>query len=285
MPELPEVETIRRDLEKHLKNIEIVGVVVNTPKIVLNEEEKYKKSLVGNKITEFKRKGKFLYFKLDNGEFLVIHLKMTGQLIYKDSEKINFGGHSLGEIDKTMPNKHTHIIFIFKNGGKLFFNCLRKFAYSSVFDIKKMEEVLLRIGDDIYEESFTLEKFASFFKKTDKNIKGFLLDQTKFSGVGNIYADEICFDSKILPYRKLRHISEKEIQELFKSLKKIINLAVEMRGTTFNNYRDGFGNKGNFVNELKVYGRGKKNCFICEETLEKIKLNGRGTVYCKNCQK
>lgn len=285
MPELPEVETIRQDL-RH----KIVGKKIKN--LILSKKAKLNKSaiffvdfFVGNHFVEIDRIGKLIIFILpDEENILLIHLKMTGQLIYKKDNKVIPGGHNdVSTVD--VPNKHTHVQFHFDDGSKVFFNDIRRFGYLSIEPIKKLENIKSKYGIEPLTSNFTWDNFVKIFKNKNTILKALLLNQQIISGLGNIYVDEICFDAEVRPDRKVNTLTVSELKKLFTSTKKIIKKAIENRGTTFNNYVDGDGNKGNFVKYLKVYGRGGEECKKCKTVLQKIKVAGRGTVFCDKCQK
>lgn len=286
MPELPEVETIRRDLSKKIINKKIRNVLVGKKRIVRNDAKKFVSILIGNKFIKIDRIGKLLIFSLqEKKSYLLVHLKMTGQLIYCHQGKFIAGGHSLPKIGNELPNKYSHVIFTFVDGSNLFFNDMRQFGYMEIVDEKKLEKVRGRFGIEPMQANFKLATLAEIFKNRTAPIKTVLLNQQLISGIGNIYADEILFDAKIKPMRPARSLSQAEIKKIYLASQKIIAKAIKHRGTTFNDYVDAHGNVGSFVSFLKVYGRVGKKCSRCGGELRKIKMSGRGTHYCLNCQK
>jgi len=285
MPELPEVETIRRDLSKNILNKNISGVEISKPKMVDGSTLKFKKILIGNRIIRIDRTGKLMIFVLENDEkYLLVHMKMTGQLIYVSGKKQVPGGHNFPKLGK-LPNKYSHIIISFADKSKLFFNDMRQFGYMKMVDGKGLERVKSNFGIEPLQKDFTLDNFKNAVKGKKTNIKAFLLNQKNIAGIGNIYADEILFNAKIRPNRKVKTLSEKDLRKIYLSSIKIIKKAIEKRGTTFSDYVDGQGNKGNFMNYLKVYGRQGEKCKRCRSEINKIKISGRGTYYCPVCQK
>lgn len=291
MPELPEVETIRRDLEKEIVGQKIVSFWSERGKVVRGN---YKKMLEGAVFEKIDRRGKLLMFGIaGTGKTMLVHLKMTGQLIYlskenmgpSQSSRIVAGGHSFRQNDFDLPGKHTRAVFEFENGGKLFFNDMRKFGYIEIVDSKDKENIMVdKFGIEPGLPHFTLENFRDVIKNRQTSIKAVLLNQKLIAGIGNIYADESCFEAGIKPERVAKSLNDREIKKLWQAVKKIIQKAIQKRGTTFNNYVDVSGNKGNFVSELKVYGRGGEKCQRCGATLRKGKVVGRGTVWCEECQ-
>jgi formamidopyrimidine-DNA glycosylase len=291
MPELPEVETIRRDLEllngKTISFVKFLFLKTAHPSAAF-----LKKNITGAKIKNISRIGKLLIIALDNNYFLLVHLKMTGQLIYKDGRHKIYGGHSLTSQSKTkavggdLPNKHTRAILEIKDGGVLFFNDLRKFGYLKLVDKHDLEKIITTgYGPEPLTKEFTLEKFTSIFPKRRINVKALLLNQKLIAGLGNIYVDESLFEARIRPNRIAASLKKHEIAKLFASINLIIKKAIRYRGTTFSDYADAKGNKGNFSKLLKVYGRAKQPCLTCSNPITKIKLAGRGTHYCQYCQK
>lgn len=293
MPELPEVETIRRDLEKVILNKKIVSLEIVSSKTAKNSAAFFKKKLLNNHIQKIDRRGKLLIFDIAAcQDYLLIHLKMTGQLIYLKGNDQLSGGHSLSQesfiasVGGDLPNKYSRVFFNFKDGGRLFFNDLRKFGYLKIVNEKELESLLNKnYGPEALDQELNEEYLRQIFKNRTRPIKSLLLDQTLIAGLGNIYVDEALFASGIRPDRDARKVKAIELKKLVKEIKRIINLAIKNRGTTFSDYRDSKGNKGNYSRLLKVYGREKQKCQKCEEIIVKIKLGGRGTHYCPSCQK
>lgn len=282
MPELPEVETIRRDLAERIAKRKIVAVEVADKK--LGEAKYFAKVLIGNEIVAVDRIGKLLIFGLKSGEFMLVHLKMTGQLIYISGKEVVIGGHEVGNLRNDLPSKHTRIFLTFADKSRLFFNDLRRFGYVKIATAEEVEEIRETYGIEPLQPNFTLEKFAKALSG-GRNIKAALLDQNKIAGIGNIYADEILFAAGILPSRRADSLEPEEIKRLFVYAEKIIEKAIVYRGTTFSDYVDSFGQKGNFVRFLKVYGRKGEKCPACGKTLKVAKIAGRSTHFCEYCQK
>lgn len=285
MPELPEVETIRRDLSKKILGKRIKNIKINKPKIVKGKTLEFKRELINSSVKNINRKGKLLIFVLSREDkFLLVHLKMTGQLIYVDDNKVISGGHNYPKIEK-LPNKFSHIIFTLNDKSKLFYNDIRQFGYMKIVNKNDLDEVLLNFGIDPINEIFRKDDLLAMLEKKKTNIKAFLLNQKNVAGIGNIYADEILFDSKIKPNRGVNTLSKKEKDNIYSTIKRILKKAIKYRGTTFSNYVDGRGNKGNFTRLLKVYQKEGEKCVKCKKLIKKIKIAGRGTHYCSNCQK
>jgi formamidopyrimidine-DNA glycosylase len=285
MPELPEVETIKNDLKKKVLEKTIIDIEIRQNKIVKNDKKIFVKKLLNKKFIQIDRRGKLLIFMINSDLYLLVHLKMTGQLVYKDKKNIIAGGHTLTNVNSELPNKYSHVIFSFKDGSKLFFNDLRRFGYLQIVDQNGLDRVLIRFGIEPLTESFRLPIFSAIIKKYQAPIKAVILNQKHIAGIGNIYADESLFLAGIKPDRKSNSLNNEEIKKLFLAINKVIKNAIKYRGTTFNNYVDASGNTGGFLKRLKVYGRKGEKCFGCKNEIEKIKVAGRGTSYCPGCQK
>jgi formamidopyrimidine-DNA glycosylase len=284
MPELPEVETIRRGLESAILNKQITDLQVKKPKLLRNKQAYFFNTLKNNSIVNIDRIGKLLIFVLaDKQNYLLVHLKMTGQLIYTKGGQMVAGGHKQAILGK-LPNRYSHIIFHFTDGSKLFFNDMRQFGYMEL--VKDTEPIIKRYGIEPGTDNFTWENFQKVFVNRRIAIKVLLLNQQLISGIGNIYADEICYRAKVRPDRGVNTLTIAEKKKLFTATKYIIKKAVVNRGTTFSDYRDTSGQPGNFVKFLKVYGRAGQKCLSCRQVnIKKVKLGGRGTHFCSRCQK
>jgi formamidopyrimidine-DNA glycosylase len=287
MPELPEVETVRKDLLRLLRGSRIVDVVIQKKKMVHGSARNFQKIIKGKTIHSIKRRGKLLIFHFTNeDQFLLIHLKMTGQLICRDKKKLVGGGHGEPKVNKEeLPNKYSHIVFSLTNGGKLFFNDMRQFGYVRLVNEKELNKVLGNFGVEPLSKYFTVEVLRNLFKKRKTSLKSVLLNQTLLAGLGNIYVDEACYMAGIRPTRKAARVTEAEAKRLHSAIIRILKKSIANRGTTFSSYRDGLGGEGAFVRLLKVYGRAGKPCYKCKTALKKVKVSGRGTVYCSKCQK
>lgn len=300
MPELPEVETIRRDLVKKIVNKKIVHVEIYNNKSVGALKTKFVQALTGNAVVGIERRGKLLIWRLKHGkERVLVHLKMTGQLIYVrinpakggsvSGGKVELvaGGHKLSESDiENLPNKHTRVAFVFSDGGELFFNDLRLFGYMKLADEKMVSKALAGFGPEPLTKDFTFAYFSSLFAKRGRApVKALLLNQELIAGLGNIYADEVCFCAGVRPTRRAGAVTKKEQKKLFECIPKILEEALFHRGTTFRNFLDSSGRKGNYTDFLRVYDRDGKPCKTCGTIIKKTRAAGRGTHFCPTCQK
>jgi len=285
MPELPEVETVVQDLRSRVLNKRINKVEILLPRIVKNSSVSFKNKIIGNRFTGIKRVGKLIVIKLKSNGYLLIHLKMTGQLIYRKGAKLVVGGHNDGADPEEMPGRWTRVIFTFSDKSGLFFNDLRTFGYLRIVNSKELEITKSKFGIEPLGAELTLNRLKEIIRSRRTSIKALLLNQQIIAGLGNIYVDEILFRAGVRPVRISNSLKAKEIEKIYKAIKPILKKAIKARGTTFNNYVDANGNRGKFVNMLKVYGRAGKKCKKCASIIKKLKVAGRGTHYCPNCQK
>ena len=265
MPELPEVETIKRGLLETVLNKEIIDA-----KIILSKSFVNKKNIdFKGKINEINRVGKYIIIKIKDKCSIVIHLRMTGKLIY------------LKSIDEIKDN-HVRFIFYLNDGSCLLFNDVRTFGQIEIYPPNINILKIKNIGADALSEAFTLEYFEDILKKRKTPIKNLLLNQSIIAGIGNIYAMEILFASKVSPLKYSHTLTKKQIQIIYNNIKHILNLAILHNGTSISDFRNIDDKTGEFQNFLKIYG--KKICPECNNTLWKTLQNNRTTLYCKNCQ-
>lgn len=292
MPELPEVETIRKGLKKAIVGKKITGIDVRVPKLFHGREE----DAVGKMVKDVDRRAKQIIVDLEGDKDLLIHLKMTGQLIYRKKLEMRdeksgvknqvAGGHPSKDWFDNLPNSTTHIIFDFSDGSKLYFNDLRKFGWIKVFDTKELKNKLTEeLGVEPFDKTFTTEKLSEIIKsKPAWNIKKILTDQTLISGIGNIYSDEALYYAGISPERKAKDVTDAEIAKLKDSIIKVLEIGLKFGGSSENTYVQIDGSRGKAQEHFQVYSRGGKPC-SCGGEVKKIRLNGRGTHFCPECQK
>ena len=272
MPEMPEVETIKRDLEKRVKGKKIDRVIIKNKKSVkLPAPTEFIRRMEGKVFIRVERRGKFLLLGLDSEDSLVIHLKLTGRLIYsKKGEELDY----------------TRVVFVFQDHTQLSFTDVRGFGGIWLIPDRDFQRIptLDNLGPEPLEESFTVAKFRELLKGKRGKIKSLLMDQEFIAGVGNIYSQEALFLSQIHPERSPSSLAEEEIEKLYKNLRQILKEAISYRGSSVDAYVDLEGKKGNFESQLKVYGREGKACSKCGATIKRIDISGRGTYFCPNCQ-
>lgn len=288
MPELPEVETLRRDLTRTILGKTIKSVTVNWPKMILPfSATTFNLGLRGKKVLSIDRRAKVLVLSLSGKKFLIIHLKMTGQLIFRPRHgKLVVGGHPQQDGTEHLPNKYTHVIINFRDGSTLFFNDLRKFGWIRLVNENQIGELSKSFGVEPLHRDFTFKKFESILKRyPSRKIKQLLTDQALIAGIGNIYADESCFYAKILPARRVDSLTKQEIKLLFYHIPKVLKFSISKKGTSFSDYVQLDGKQGRMVKWLLVYNKTGQPCTVCGTPIKKIKLNSRGTHFCPRCQK
>jgi len=266
MPELPEVETIKRELEKTLVGKKITEVSVYNPKVIREPAvDKFRKGLTGVTIKGILRKAKVLILELSNGKALVIHLKMTGQLVYPGD------------------GKKARVSFHLSNGKTLDFNDQRLFAELRLLDDWRSLKFIQRLGPE--PAALSKEQFKEMLDKKKTKIKPLLMDQAFISGVGNLYAAEVLFRARINPFRSAASLSDKEKELLLKEIKDTLREAIKHRGSSIDQYVQLTGEPGGYAKYHKVYGRQGKACLVCKTIIKRITQAGRGTYFCPKCQK
>ena len=273
MPELPEVETIRRGLERYLVGKKIINIDFIDPKLsqgpLLHRR--------GVTVAAVKRFGKGLVIDLANNYSIAIHVKMTGQLIYKDN-RINK--------DLILPIKHTRAVFNLENNSKLFFNDIRRFGWIKHLKTTEVNQLpfFKNLGPEPFKE-LTPKYLFTITQKSNLPIKVLIMDQSKIGGLGNIYANDALNLARINPLRKSKTLSELEAKKLYLSILEVLNRGLKYGGASEVNYINVDGGKGSYQKHRLVYNREGEKCNNCGNIIKKIRIAGRGTYYCPNCQK
>jgi formamidopyrimidine-DNA glycosylase len=293
MPELPEVETIRKGLESRIVGLFISSIEVRVDKLFQGDPDQLRGSLIEG----VKRQGKLLIILLDQDLVLTIHLKMTGQLIWQAAVQLTnstsepeqvVGGHPQEAYLQPLPHKHTHIIFSLSDGSKLYFNDLRKFGKVTLLNKAELQNnnFLRKLGPEPLSANFNFDYLISRLRQKKRQmIKSFLLDQENIAGLGNIYADESLFRAAILPDRLAGSLTQGEVRNLFEAIQETIELAILHGGSTARDYLNAVGEKGTFLQIANVYQRTGQVCNRCGGKVERKKIGGRSSHYCPNCQR
>ena len=270
MPELPEVETIARGLQEPLVGGQFTGVRIGWQKLVAQcSVGEFKRRLVGQRILDVKRRGKYLVFALSGGESLIVHLRMTGRLLIKNRDD---------ELDKD-----DHLIFELDDGRELRFNEVRKLG--RVYLVGDEDEIVGDLGPEPLDDNFTPADFAALLSARRSMIKPLLLNQRFLAGIGNIYADEALFVARIHPERRANTLTAEEINRLYSAIRQVLHQGIENRGTTFRAYRDAEGREGMNQEYLQVSRRTDEPCPRCGTPIVRTMVGGRGTYFCPKCQK
>ena len=287
MPELPEVETVRLQLQHKVHGKTVESVEVFHDKSVAYDEH-IEEKLAGKTIEKIDRIGKLMIISFvgETDLFLLAHLKMTGQFFFvtKDGETVG-GGHSFTETDMDLPMKHTRIAFHFTDRTSLFFNDMRLFGYVRVADAALVAKARAGFGPEPIDPDFDCGKFVDDIRKRKSVIKAVLLDQSFVAGLGNIYVDEALWRAQVQPTRRAYTLTEKEAAALCAAARDVLQESIAVGGTTIQHFVDTNGNNGNFTDYLKVFGKQGTVCERCGGTIKKIRCAGRGTHYCPDCQK
>lgn len=288
MPELPEVTTIVNQLKESL-----TGKVIREVEVRLAKSFAGNKSwVIGAKITDVRRRAKMIILKLDNGKNLVVHLKMTGQLIYGESrgekealitfpDPIPFAGTSL-------PGKTTRVIFVFDDSSRLFFNDMRQFGWVKVLDDDELAELHEKHGPEALGEEFTEDYLKKICDGWKRPIKLLLLDQGKIAGIGNIYANEALWYAGISPVKRGKEVIEEgKVGDLYRAIRKVLQMGIKYHGSSAGDeaYVDAFGRAGEMQNHTVVYQKAGSECPRCCHKIVRSTLGGRGTFFCPECQK
>ncbi|KKQ34023.1 MAG: Formamidopyrimidine-DNA glycosylase [Candidatus Collierbacteria bacterium GW2011_GWC2_44_18] len=281
MPELPEVETISRQLNESISGCTVSQIEVLRQRSFLGDEKK----IIDWKVESVSRKSKVIGIRFSNQtEMVIVHLKMTGQLIFVDGMKRIVGGHPTPDWVNELPSKHTRVIWTFKEGSKLYFNDMRVFGWMKIVSKEKYEKEIRKQSPDIIDQGFTDKYLFDILKKTKKAIKLVLLDQEKMGGLGNIYVNDALFLAGIRPDRKADSLSWEETRQLHKAVVRVILDGIKYGGASASNYVHVSGLGGTYQDHFQVYKKDGQKCPKCGEIIKKIKLGGRGTFFCPNCQ-
>ena len=286
MPELPEIEIVKRSLLKMINKAKIVNIKINNKNLRYKISPRFRKNLIGEKILGITRRSKYLIIFFEK-KTLLIHLGMSGKLliiresnneIFKTSFYYNLNIH----------HRHNHIYFKFSNGLALVYNDVRRFGFLKLYNTTNIKKIkfLKKLGLEPFSKKFNIKYFKKFVQKRKKNIKNLLMDQTFISGLGNIYVNETLFMSKIRPIRLCKSLSLSEIKNLIFNIKKILKFSISKGGSSIRDFKDTHGKSGVFQQFFYVYGRENKNCsrISCKGKIKKIQISNRSSFYCNMCQ-
>jgi formamidopyrimidine-DNA glycosylase len=290
MPELPEVETIVRELREKVLKRTFIDVWADAPKLIKfpKKFDQFKKEIKGKSIKRIIRIGKMIIFSLSGDRILLVHQKMTGHFLIGrwKKEKNLIRPISKGFLQDPA-NRFIHIVFYLDKGIELAFSDLRKFARVELLDAKKFDNLIkdLKLGPDAIDNKFSLRNFSQAILAQKRKIKQVLMDQHVIAGIGNIYADESLFKAKINPFRSAGSLSQIELKKLYLAIRMILKQSIKVGGDSISDYRRTDGSIGGFGKLSKVYGKEGKECPICGEKIERKKIGGRSAHFCPRCQK
>ncbi len=289
MPELPEVEVVKRSLTNKIQNLIIKRVEIYDNRLRYTLDRKKIREIIGLKLKKIKRRSKFLLFYFSKNITMLVHLGMTGKFFFVDQKNIKFKTSFYYDKKEMKNNIHNRVIFFFNKNNKLIYNDIRKFGFIKILDKKNLENNLhlKNLGPEPLGNKFNLMYFAKFIKERNRTIKDILMDQAFVSGIGNIYANEILFLSKIKPSRYVKSIQLFEIKKIVKFTKKILREAIKFGGSSIRDFSSINGKKGSFQQHFNVYGKKDDYCSNrrCKNVIIKLFISKRATFYCPKCQK
>ena len=289
MPELPEVEVVKRSLKKKIQNLIIKKVKINDGNLRYKVKKEEILKLVGKKIKKIERRSKFLIFRTNNNFFMLVHLGMTGKFFFINKKNKKIKTSFYYNIEKKKDEKHDRIIFFFKHRQKLIYNDIRKFGFIKFYKANKFKDNfhLKNLGPEPLSKNYNLQYLKNYFYGRNRLIKDILMDQKCISGLGNIYVNEILFLTRIKPTRKVAHLKDFEINNIIKNTKKILKSSIKLGGSSIKDFSSDDGKKGLFQQHFNVYGRKGEKCsnVDCNTSITRTIISNRSSFFCKTCQK
>ena len=286
MPELPEIEIVKRSLFKKINKAKIVNVKIINRNLRYKIHHMLSKKLINEKILKISRRSKYLIFHFKN-KLLLVHFGMSGKFLIvrsKDNKMFKTSFY----YDLNILAKHNHIYFVLNNGLILIYNDVRRFGFFKLFENIKLKEIiyLKKLGPEPFSVLFCIKYVQKFIKNRKKNIKNLLMDQTFVSGLGNIYANEALFLSKIHPLRQCSNLERKSIKNLIYNIRRVLKISINQGGSSIKDFKNAYGKSGNFQQFFNVYGQENKNCsrISCKGKIKKISISNRSSFYCNSCQ-
>ena len=289
MPELPEVEVVKRSLVNKIQNSIVKAVKINDGRLRYRVDKNKIKKIIGLRIKKISRRSKFLLFFFNNKTVMLVHLGMTGKFFFINQKNTKYKTSFYYDINEAKDKKHDRVIFDLSKNRKLIYNDVRKFGFIK-FDQKKNVDQnlhLKNLGPEPLEKNFNFSYFKQYIINKNRTIKDILMDQKFISGLGNIYVNETLFYSGIKPTKKVKNLSESEIRKIIKFTKKILSKAITLGGSSIKNFSSDNGKKGSFQQYFSVYGKKGDKCSkkSCDSNIIKIVISNRATFYCNKCQK
>ncbi len=289
MPELPEVEVVKRSLINKTQNLIIKAVKINDGRLRYKINRNKIKKIIGLKFKKISRRSKYLLFFFNKDIVMLVHLGMTGKFFFVDQKRIKYKTSFYYDLNKEKDKKHDRIIFELSNNQKLIYNDIRKFGFIKFTNRVNLKQNahLKHLGPEPLSERFNIEYFKNYILGKERTIKDLLMDQKFLSGLGNIYVNEILFFSGVRPEKKINKLKNFEIQKIIKFSKKIISKAIKLGGSSIKDFSSSSGKKGSFQQHFGVYGKKGKTCssFKCIGKIKKIVIANRASFFCDKCQK
>ena len=289
MPELPEVEVVKRSLIRKVKNLIIQKVNIKDSKLRYHIDKNKFRKITGLRIKKIERKSKFLLFFLSKNFIMMVHLGMTGKFFFVDRKNTKLKTSFYYNIDYKKEQKYDRVEFILNKNQKLIYNDVRKFGFIKLLSNKEYKDNfhLIHLGPEPLKNTFNYTYFKNYIKGRSRVIKDILMDQKFVSGLGNIYANEILFLSKVKPSRKVKNLKEFELKKIIKLTKEVLKNAIELGGSSIKDFSSSNGKKGSFQQHFNVYGKKGATCTntTCRSIIVKSSISNRSTFFCDNCQK
>ena len=289
MPELPEVEVVKRSLAKKIQNLIIKKVKIIDDKLRFRVNKKKILKLEGLRLKGIERRSKFLIFFFDESYLMLVHLGMTGKFFFVNKSKKIHKTSFYYNIDKKKDRKHDHIIFFLEKKQKLIYNDVRKFGFIKIIKLDdfKSNIHLKYLGPEPLKKNYNFKYFKKYIKGKKRPVKNLLMDQKFVSGLGNIYVNEVLYLSGVKPMRKVKNLKNTEIKKIIFFTKKILRDAIKFGGSSIKDFSTIYGKKGTFQQHFRVYGKKGEKCSNtdCNKSIIKINISNRGTFYCSRCQK
>ena len=289
MPELLEVEVVKRSLSRKILNLIIKKVKINDGNLRYKVNTRLLSKLVGKKIKKIERRSKFLILYLDKKYSILVHLGMTGKFFFINKKNEKFKTSFYYSLNKNKDQKHNRLIFTFKNNQKLIYNDIRKFGFIKILDILNLYKNmhLKDLGPEPFEKDCNFNYFKKYISGRNRNIKDVLMDQKFIAGLGNIYVNEALFLSGINPARKVKNLKDFEISIIIQNIKKVLKTAIRLGGSSIKDFSSSDGKSGIFQQHFKVYGRKGEKCsnVDCNKNITRTVISNRATFFCKKCQK
>ena len=289
MPELPEVEVVKRSLESKIQNKIIKKVKINDIKLRYKLNIKKISQLNNLKIKKIERRSKYLLFHFDKPIIMLVHLGMTGKFFFINENKKKFKTSFYYNLNEAKDQKYDRVIFFLKNRQKFIYNDLRKFGFIKLLSKNKIDKNLhlISLGPEPLSKYYNFNYFKNYIYQRKKTVKDLLMDQKFVSGLGNIYVNEILFSSKVKPTRKIKFLKDNEIKEIIKNTKKILSKSIKLGGASIKDFSSSNGKKGSFQQHFRAYAREGEKCsnIDCKKKIIRIIISNRSSFYCLNCQK
>ncbi len=289
MPELPEVEVVKKSLINKTQNLIVKAVKINDGRLRYKIDRNKIKKIIGLKFIKISRKSKYLLFFFNKDIVMLVHLGMTGKFFFVNQKKTKYKTSFYYDINDEKDKKHNHIIFVLSNNQKLIYNDIRKFGFIKIIKRVNLDQNihLKYLGPEPLSTKFNIEYFKNFISGKNRTIKDILMDQKFISGLGNIYVNEILFYSGLKPAKNVKKLTHVEIKKIIKFSKKIISKAISLGGSSIKDFSSSSGKKGSFQQHFRVYGKKGENCprVKCKGKIKKIIIANRASFFCNRCQK